>query len=177
MPKHNTIEDLFANIDTKNGNPNECWPWRGAKGGRDNDRGYFSYEGTKWLVYRLVWTFTHGPIPDGKVVRHKCDYPLCCNPSHLTLGTQSENELDKYRRDRAGLPVGAVREIKRLLLDTKLPQREIASLVSTKFDLPISREAVSQIKRGKRRADDSAETASEIAEREFNLRMDDRNAR
>lgn len=169
MPKHNSIEDLFANIDTKGGNQNECWPWRGAVGGRDADRGYFSYEGKKWLVYRLVWTFTIGPIPDGHVVRHKCDFPLCCNPSHLILGTQSENELDKYKRDRAGLPVGAVREIKRLLMDTRLPQREIASYVSTKFGIPVSREAVSQIKTGKRRADDTAETASEIADKLLNL--------
>lgn len=165
MPKRNDIEDLFYYIDTKNGDPTKCWPWRGAAGGKDGDRPYFSYQQKKWLAYRLVWTTVHGEIPADKVVRHKCDYPLCCNPSHLELGTQSDNERDKYRRDRAGLPVAAVRDIKRLLLDTKLSQRVIAEIVSTKFGIPVSREAVKGIKLGYRRTHNVDETASEIAER------------
>lgn len=165
MPKANDIEDLFHYIDTKGGDTSQCWPWRGSCGGKDGDRPYFSYQKQKWLAYRLVWTVVHGDIPDKHVVRHKCDYPLCCNPSHLELGTQSDNEQDKYRRDRAGLPVAAVREIKRLLLDSRLPQREIAAYVSTKFGIPVSREAVKGIKLGYRRKHNADETASEIAER------------
>ena len=33
-------------------------------------------------------------IPNGFIVRHKCDNRKCCNPEHLELGTYSDNSLD-----------------------------------------------------------------------------------
>lgn len=39
-------------------------------------------------------------IPEGLVVRHTCDNPLCLNPEHLILGTVLENVEDRSERCR-----------------------------------------------------------------------------
>lgn len=162
--KANEATDVFRYIDTKGGDAEACWPWIGGAGSIYKDRGYFQYNGKKWLAYRLVYELVNGPIPESKVVRHRCDNSLCCNPKHLELGTQSENENDKYLNDRAGIPVAAVREIKRLLQTANVTQQRIAEYVSVRYNYPISREAVRNIKLGLRRGNsDKARTADEVA--------------
>lgn len=52
------------------------------------------------LAHRIVFEAAHGPIPDGLVVRHKCDNRKCCELSHLELGTVQENIEDARRRGR-----------------------------------------------------------------------------
>lgn len=39
-------------------------------------------------------------IPEGKIIRHKCDNKHCVNPDHLIPGTQQENIQDKVERNR-----------------------------------------------------------------------------
>ena len=164
MSRRNTIEDLFNLIDTKGGDDTQCWPWIGGASSLHKDRGYFQFEGKRWLAYRLMYTIVNGEIPEGKVVRHKCDNSLCTNPKHLQLGNQSENENDKYLNDRAGLPVAVVREIKRLLQTTNATQQAIADYVSKRYNYDVSRSAVRNIKLGIRRNNiDNARTASEVA--------------
>lgn len=51
-------------------------------------------------ICRLVCLEKYGTIPQGYEVRHKCDNPLCINPSHLLLGTKQQNQQDKYERNR-----------------------------------------------------------------------------
>lgn len=59
-------------------------------------------EPKRQLAWRFLWESIHGPIPDGMVLRHKCDngkFPvMCVNPGHLELGTQSDNVNDMRRR-------------------------------------------------------------------------------
>lgn len=62
--------------------------------------------------HRAVYVNTHGPIPDGMVVRHDCDRPQCVEVEHLRLGSESENVRDSFDRDRRGgrvLPLGSAR--------------------------------------------------------------------
>lgn len=40
------------------------------------------------------------------VVMHSCDNPTCVNPAHLSVGTQAENQFEKYRKGRARIPAG-----------------------------------------------------------------------
>lgn len=77
----------------------DCWIWDGNKpGGR---HGHFCMEGTTVKAHRWIYQFLREPIPDGLVVRHRCDNPQCVNPSHLETGTYADNTADMYMRGRA----------------------------------------------------------------------------
>ena len=41
-----------------------------------------------------------GQIPDKMDICHKCDNPSCCNPTHLFLGTRSDNMKDCFNKNR-----------------------------------------------------------------------------
>lgn len=99
MGRTNKVEDVFKFIDMKGGDRNECWPWVGSLGGRDG-RGYIQVNGTRYLAYRIVYELMVGKIPEGKVVRHRCDNQKCCNPYHLRIGTLSDNNRDAVVRNR-----------------------------------------------------------------------------
>lgn len=51
-------------------------------------------------THRAAWEVTHGPIPDGLDVLHRCDNPPCCDPDHLFLGTDADNSADKVAKGR-----------------------------------------------------------------------------
>lgn len=72
-------------------------------GGHLNRFGYgrMSFMGRQQLVHRVAWTLTHGPIPDGLFVCHRCDVPNCIEVDHLFLGTAAENNADRDRKGRA----------------------------------------------------------------------------
>lgn len=83
--------------------PKPCWLWK--QGGHTFGYGSIQFRGERHLAHRLAWCLTHGDIPEGKHVCHKCDTPQCCNPSHLFIGTAKDNQDDctiKRRRPRGG---------------------------------------------------------------------------
>jgi len=49
---------------------------------------------------RIIYTENYGIIPEGLLVRHKCDNRLCINPAHLELGTHQDNVTDCIVRNR-----------------------------------------------------------------------------
>lgn len=51
-------------------------------------------------AHRVAYERWVGPIPDGHVVRHRCDNPPCINPEHLITGTQGQNIQDMIDRGR-----------------------------------------------------------------------------
>jgi hypothetical protein len=79
------------------GAADECWPWKlwvSNKG-----YGMFVSLGRTQTASRVAWFLSNGINPDG-VVCHSCDNPICCNPAHLFLGTQSDNIRDCVRKGR-----------------------------------------------------------------------------
>ena len=78
-----------------------CWLWTGAK--RPYGYGQLGrQDGGTQVAHRISWELHHGPIPDGMFVCHHCDNPPCVNPSHLFVGTASDNMQDCARKGRVG---------------------------------------------------------------------------
>lgn len=85
------------------GNLDACWEWDGSR----LAAGYGQFGLTRSrpvLAHRMAWELTHGPIPEGMHVLHRCDNPPCCNPTHLFLGSNSDNIADRVAKGRS--PVG-----------------------------------------------------------------------
>ncbi len=51
-------------------------------------------------THRASYIAFVGEIPTGKIILHKCDTKSCVNPQHLSVGTHSDNALDRSRRGR-----------------------------------------------------------------------------
>jgi hypothetical protein len=83
------------------GETESCWRWRGFVG----DKGY----GAMWhredkrltRAHRIAYELTHGRFDPSADVRHKCDNPICVNPSHLELGSHADNMGDMVKRGRS----------------------------------------------------------------------------
>jgi hypothetical protein len=74
-----------------------------------NKDGYPSkwYKGMSINMHRNIYLTQVGDIPEGLVVRHKCDNRLCINPEHLELGTPADNTHDMMERGRGKPTFGA----------------------------------------------------------------------
>ena len=79
--------------------PDQCWLWTASSRGK----GYGQVKARKKTRYphREAYEAINGEgSADGLVVRHRCDVPLCVNPSHLELGTLADNNRDRDERGR-----------------------------------------------------------------------------
>ena len=91
-----------------------CWEWTGNC--PDGRYGHFSIDGEPVKAHRWIYEQLIGEIPDGLLIRHKCDNPKCVCPTHLTVGSHSDNTSDMIERgrnaDRKGTkhPLARVRE-------------------------------------------------------------------
>lgn len=82
--------------------PDECWLWTGSRRGRQEygQYGGISVNGRLVGAHRFGYELLVGPIPDGLYVLHRCDTPLCQNPSHWFLGTPKDNSQDREQKGR-----------------------------------------------------------------------------
>lgn len=106
-----------------------------------------------WLAHRLSYLAFNGDIPEGLVVRHKCDNKCCVNPEHLEVGTQKDNVQDAIKRGRFSYrdnPKGVehpnsklTEEQVRVIFYSNETQRSLAAKYGVSFQL------ISLIKRGK----------------------------
>lgn len=107
----------------------ECWPWIGTRD--KNGYGMFSNfrrNGKReQRASRIIWILTHGEIPTGMFVLHRCDNPPCCNPRHLFLGSPLDNMQDKMSKGRHKCPTGETHKLSKLTTEIVLDIRRLFS--------------------------------------------------
>jgi len=127
-----------------------CWLWKGTK----NTYGYgiFLLPGEIPVrAHRYAYELWKERIPQGLVVMHSCDNPLCVNPAHLSVGTRGMNNLDCAQKGRK--PHGANHWNTKLtpiqveqIRASEEPQWRLAKMFG------VAQTTISRIKSGKRRA-------------------------
>ena len=85
--------------------PDECWWWNGKM--RTCNVKYTPMTYGVFLSFpasRISWILANGRQPKkGHVICHRCDQPLCVNPSHLFEGTRGDNQRDMQEKLRSGI--------------------------------------------------------------------------
>ena len=91
------ITRFWSYVDKKG--DDECWEWTRSKS--KSGYGYFLFRKVM-LTHRLAYECAHGEgSAKGKIIRHTCDNPPCCNPKHLVEGTHQDNANDREERGRS----------------------------------------------------------------------------
>lgn len=82
-----------------------CWEWMATRS--INGYGRINIDGKYYGAHRVAYNLYIGDLPDNMCVCHHCDNPGCVNPSHLFLGTRSDNMKDCVKKGRRRLPVAS----------------------------------------------------------------------
>jgi len=94
-----STKDRFWKFVHETNDHNQCWEWQGYKSVEGYGR--FQIHNRTHTASKVAWTLTHGPVPEGLCVLHRCDNPPCVNPNHLFLGTVKDNVSDMWEKGRA----------------------------------------------------------------------------
>lgn len=93
------IEERFWTFVDINNAPHACWEWKGFRDKHGYGSFYFSPGDTR-LPHRVSYEFEYGTILPCIDVLHKCDNPPCVRPTHLFLGSASDNLRDARAKGR-----------------------------------------------------------------------------
>ncbi len=83
-----------------------CWMWSGATSTRGYGRFAVSVQDKSAEAHRMSWMLTHGSVPPGQCVLHRCDTPPCVRPDHLFIGTKRDNAIDRQQKGRSASQIG-----------------------------------------------------------------------
>lgn len=96
------LQAIKARFEQKfvRGAPNDCWNWTAAQS--HNGYGLVTFAGGSRRAHRVSYVLYNGPLPTRTplVIRHRCNNPLCVNPTHLRPGTQTQNSHDRLMSGR-----------------------------------------------------------------------------
>lgn len=84
-----------------------CWNWTGSKSG--SGYGQF-WNGAKTIPAH--WFLLDEHPKNGKEACHHCDNRLCVRPSHIFIGTRSDNMKDMVKKRRHNTSPGAFAMLK-----------------------------------------------------------------
>ena len=135
------LSDMVANGDRSSG----CWEWPFYR----NAKGYGTHKLWKaptTYAHRLAFEMDGNEIPDGHVVRHKCDNPSCCNPDHLEVGSYQDNSLDMVQRRRNGRAAKLTPEQVNGIVRPRLAAGDDRGQIAA--DVGVTRSCIASIARG-----------------------------
>lgn len=100
MPTRSLEDRFWSKVKKTDG----CWEWQASK----DKKGYgcFRVGGRIEYAHRVAYSLANGiellweGYDSQSSVRHSCDNPACVNPSHLLLGTHTDNMRDCVSRGR-----------------------------------------------------------------------------
>lgn len=115
-----------------------CWMWLPSL--YSSGYGQAVFEGKHWVASRLSHEAYNGIIPVGLFVQHSCDSPWCVAPSHLSVGTDVSNMIDKQRKGRAARKLTA--DQVQAIFDDQDEHKRIAARYG------VTRSMVAKIKQG-----------------------------
>lgn len=118
-----TLAQRHAAMTDKSGGLFACWFWTGAV--RTDGYGQFARikdgEEIQSGAHIAAWEIANDcELPEGKLIRHTCNCPLCQNPSHMLLGTPLDNTADMIKAGRQAkgrTPAATVRQIAKMGID------------------------------------------------------------
>jgi hypothetical protein len=137
--------------------PDGCHEWQGNK--FQSGYGRIKVGGREHRAHRFIWTCAVGPIPDGKLVLHRCDNPPCVRLDHLFLGTNADNSADMANKGRASRNLTKVYASGEMHHNAKLSDEQVLELrrryeagglnqAALAIQYGVSQALVSQIVRG-----------------------------
>jgi len=88
-----------STIPTEDG----CFEWKLSCTAKGTGKGYgkVSFKGKDYSAHRIAFQlFNKRLISQGLHILHKCDNRQCCNPIHLSEGTNQENMTDRNSKNR-----------------------------------------------------------------------------
>lgn len=99
--EHDLVK-FWNNVDKSPGfGPDgDCWKWTGNLSSHSSPYGQFRFNKRNGRAYKFSYLAFKGNIPEGELIRHKCNNTICVNPDHLELGTPLDNSQDMVRAGR-----------------------------------------------------------------------------
>jgi len=132
------VKRFWSKVDRTN----DCWLWTGGRKNRGGYGGFYVRSKDNTVnCYKIAFCLEHkfdlDEIPEGIVIRHLCNNPVCVRPSHLALGTHKDNSKDMVlagnsvagvRNNRAKMSRDKVIEIRRMWSTGDFTKTDLADM-------------------------------------------------
>lgn len=106
------IERFWSKV--KIGPPSECWPWLASTKGALGYGQFYIRKGVPVTASRVALALQGYVLTRYDFACHRCDNPPCVNPSHLFVGTASDNTTDCIQKGRGNRSRGVQHRDSRL---------------------------------------------------------------